>query len=74
MLFRSKGFMVGRSLWATPARDWLRGGLADDAFIAAVAANFETLVDAWRASRPRIAASAPSTPVHDTAQPALRPA
>ena len=63
-----KGFMVGRSLWATPARDWLQGDVDDDAFVAAVAANFETLVDAWRASRPAGAASAPSTPVHDTAQ------
>jgi 5-dehydro-2-deoxygluconokinase len=47
-----KGFMVGRSLWSDAARDWLRGTLDDDAFVAAVAANFETLVDAWRASRP----------------------
>jgi 5-dehydro-2-deoxygluconokinase len=47
-----KGFMVGRSLWVAPATAWLRGEIADDGFIAAVAANFETLVDAWRASRP----------------------
>jgi 5-dehydro-2-deoxygluconokinase len=47
-----KGFMVGRSLWVAPATAWLRGEIADDAFIAAVAANFEALVDAWRASRP----------------------
>ena len=47
-----KGFMVGRSLWVAPAAAWLRGEIADDGFIAAVAANFETLVDAWRASRP----------------------
>jgi 5-dehydro-2-deoxygluconokinase len=49
-----KGFMVGRSLWVAPATAWLRGEIADDAFIAAVAANFEALVDAWRASRPAI--------------------
>jgi len=67
-----KGFMVGRSLWAEPARDWLRGTADDDAFIAAVAANFETLVDAWRASRPPSASTRP--PVHDAAQLALRPA
>ena len=67
-----KGFMVGRSLWAAPARDWLRGGLDDDAFVAAVAANFETLVDAWRASRPSSSPACP--PVHDTAQPVPRPA
>ena len=55
-----KGFMVGRSLWVGPAQGWLRGDSDDAAFVAAVAANFETLVDAWRASRP---ASAPAT--HD---------
>jgi 5-dehydro-2-deoxygluconokinase len=46
-----KGFMVGRSLWAAPALGWLRGETDDAAFVARVAANFETLVDAWRASR-----------------------
>ncbi len=67
-----KGFMVGRSLWAEPARDWLHGATDDDAFVAAVAANFETLVDAWRASRSRTAPA--SSPVDDAPQPALRPA
>jgi len=61
-----KGFMVGRSLWFDPARDWLRGAVDDDGLVAAVAANFETLVDAWRASRPAAAPTRP--PVHDTAQ------
>ena len=70
-----KGFMVGRSLWAEPARDWLCGVLDDEALVAAVAANFETLVDAWRASRPPAAQDAPAcAPIHDIAQPALRPA
>ena len=68
-----KGFMVGRSLWIEPARAWLGNAIDDEAFIAAVAANFETLVDAWRASRPHAAAPAP-LPVHDAAQPVLRPA
>ncbi len=57
-----KGFMVGRSLWVEPARAWLRGqaGESDDAaFVAAVAANFETLVDAWRASRQAAADRSP---------------
>ena len=47
-----KGFMVGRTLWAAPALAWLAGGLDDEALVAQVAANFEALVDAWRASRP----------------------
>jgi 5-dehydro-2-deoxygluconokinase len=50
-----RGFMIGRSLWAGPAGAWLSapaGEAADQAFVAAVAANFETLVDAWRATRP----------------------
>ena len=67
-----KGFMVGRSLWAEPARDWLRGTADDESFVATVAANFETLVDAWRASRPRAAPT--SHPVHDAAPLALRTA
>ena len=46
-----KGFMVGRTLWAEPSQRWLRGELDDADFISAVARNFETLVDAWRASR-----------------------
>ena len=49
-----KGFMVGRSLWVQPARAWLQGAMADDAFVDAVARNFEVLVDAWRASRPAV--------------------
>jgi 5-dehydro-2-deoxygluconokinase len=70
-----KGFMVGRTLWAEPARGWLAGGIDDEALVAAVAANFETLVDAWRASRPRAAPTDPATaPVDDTTQPVLRPA
>ena len=46
-----KGFMVGRTLWAEPARRWLRGECDDDALVAAVAANFVELVDAWRSAR-----------------------
>jgi len=47
-----KGFMVGRTLWVDPARDWLRGAIDDEALVARAAANFEFLVDAWRATRP----------------------
>jgi 5-dehydro-2-deoxygluconokinase len=51
-----KGFMVGRTLWVDPARAWLCGESSDESFVASVAANFEALVDAWRASRPGPAA------------------
>ena len=62
-----KGFMVGRSLWFGPAQGWLRGDADDAAFVAAVAANFETLVDAWRASRPAPASPRPRRTTSATA-------
>jgi 5-dehydro-2-deoxygluconokinase len=43
-----KGFMVGRSLWSTASLSWLKNEINDDAFVAQVAHNFATLVDAWR--------------------------
>ena len=57
-----KGFMVGRTLWFEPARAWLRGECDDDDFVARVAANFESLVDAWRASRPAAAPASAAAP------------
>ena len=49
-----KGYMVGRTLWADPAQRWLRGELDDAALVARAAANFASLVDAWRAGRKRL--------------------
>jgi 5-dehydro-2-deoxygluconokinase len=43
-----KGFMVGRTLWATPSLQWLKNEIDDAAFKNAVAQNFATLVTAWR--------------------------
>jgi 5-dehydro-2-deoxygluconokinase len=43
-----KGFMVGRTLWATASLAWLKNEINDDAFVKQVAHNFATLVDAWR--------------------------
>jgi 5-dehydro-2-deoxygluconokinase len=43
-----KGFMVGRTLWATPSLSWLKNEMSDDAFVKQVAHNYATLVDAWR--------------------------
>ena len=43
-----KGFMVGRSVWAEPSRQWLAGEIDDAALVDAVADNFTQLVLAWR--------------------------
>ncbi len=43
-----KGFMVGRTLWATPSLQWFKNEIDDAAFKNAVAQNFAILVDAWR--------------------------
>ena len=53
-----KGFMVGRSLWATESLAWLKGDMDDAAFIAQVAANYTVLVDAWRNRRSMVRAVA----------------
>lgn len=47
-----KGFMVGRTIWAEPARRWLCGELDDDGLMDATASTFAQLVDAWRYGRP----------------------
>jgi len=46
-----RGFAVGRTLFQQPATQWLAGAIDDAALIAAIRGNFETLIDAWRASR-----------------------
>jgi myo-inositol catabolism protein IolC len=43
-----KGFMVGRTLWATASLSWLKNDIDDDVFVHQVAGNFATLVEAWR--------------------------
>src|SRR2546427_10531283 len=48
---RIKGFMIGRSVWAGPALQWLRNELDDAALRDAVAANFRALIAGWDASR-----------------------
>ena len=47
-----KGFAVGRTIFAEPARAWLAGHMSDDDVRAAMASRFAELVDAWRAVRP----------------------
>ena len=44
-----KGFMVGRTIWAEPSLQWLKGDIDDEALVRQVAQNFSALVNAWRA-------------------------
>jgi 5-dehydro-2-deoxygluconokinase len=53
-----RGFMVGRTLWASPSLRWLKGEIDDPTMVQEVARNFATLVDAWRSSRKNIKAAA----------------
>jgi 5-dehydro-2-deoxygluconokinase len=53
-----KGFAVGRTVFHEPARAWLAGEIDDKAAVDALAANFTTLVDAWRAARAAVGRAA----------------
>lgn len=46
-----KGFMIGRTVWASASLAWLKLEIGDAEFQAQVAANFRQLIDGWRASR-----------------------
>jgi 5-dehydro-2-deoxygluconokinase len=46
-----KGFAVGRTLFAEPARAWLTGAIDDAEAIDALANNFAALVEAWRSAK-----------------------
>lgn len=46
-----KGFMIGRTVWASASLAWLKNGMNDAQFKAEVAANFRQLIAGWRASR-----------------------
>jgi 5-dehydro-2-deoxygluconokinase len=48
-----KGFAVGRTIFAEPARLWLTGAIDDAEATARLARNFAVLVDAWRAAKAR---------------------
>jgi 5-dehydro-2-deoxygluconokinase len=54
-----KGFAVGRTIFAEPAKAWLGGRIDDEAAVAAMARAFGDLVAAWQAARP-----APATTAH----------
>ncbi len=48
-----KGFAVGRTIFAEPAREWLAGRIDDIEVTARMAARFGALVKAWDALRPQ---------------------
>ena len=43
-----RGFAVGRTIFAEPARAWFAGELSDDAAVTAMADRFASLVAAWQ--------------------------
>ncbi len=43
-----KGFMVGRTLWADASLQWFKNEIDDATFVADVAENYATLVEAWQ--------------------------
>lgn len=42
-----KGFAVGRSIFAQPARRWFAGELTDDQFVDAVDNAYTRFISAW---------------------------
>jgi 5-dehydro-2-deoxygluconokinase len=46
-----KGFAVGRTIFAQPAKDWLGGRLSDAQAVQAMADSFAELVAAWQGAR-----------------------
>jgi 5-dehydro-2-deoxygluconokinase len=50
-----KGFAVGRTIFAEPARAWLAGQIADDEAVRRMASCFARLVAAWDAAQARAA-------------------
>jgi 5-dehydro-2-deoxygluconokinase len=46
-----RGFAVGRSIFAAPARAWFAGDASDDEVIEEVAERYARLIDLWRRAR-----------------------
>jgi 5-dehydro-2-deoxygluconokinase len=46
-----KGFAIGRSIFAEPARRWLQCSINDEQLISNVASNFSALIHQWRAQQ-----------------------
>lgn len=48
-----KGFAVGRTIFAEPAREWLAGRIDDAEVVDRMAVRFDSLVEAWDKLRPQ---------------------
>jgi 5-dehydro-2-deoxygluconokinase len=46
-----RGFVVGRTIWGEPCRDWLAGTIDDTSLVTRVAERFGQLTTAWRDTR-----------------------
>lgn len=46
-----KGFAVGRTIFAKPAREWMAGRIGDDEAVAAMVASFRRLCNIWGRAR-----------------------
>jgi 5-dehydro-2-deoxygluconokinase len=46
-----KGFAVGRTIFADPARDWLAGRIGDDEAVARMRARYLRLCEIWDGAR-----------------------
>ncbi len=51
-----RGFAVGRSIFSEPAADWFAGRITDEGAVAAMAACFTLLVQAWQSAGAGMAA------------------
>ncbi len=51
-----KGFAVGRTIFAEPAKAWLSGRMPDDEAVGEMARRFAQLVDIWQSAKQAVAA------------------
>jgi 5-dehydro-2-deoxygluconokinase len=52
-----KGFAVGRTIFGTPARAWMRNEIDDETAIQRMAESYAALIAAWDRARPEIPSS-----------------
>jgi len=52
-----RGFAIGRTIFAAPARDWFAGAMDDAVAVQRIAAAYARMIAAWRRGRPAAAAA-----------------